>query len=521
MPRVTASIDAFLKSATAQAAMEAGITDNPAFRTAVGADPGLSYGVIAGAGIDYTGAADSTAAVEAAITALVADGIYHGRLLAGTLKLNITVPEYFVLQGASPCYPASWAATETAATELVPNNDALPVVLFDSLRGQELRWMAILGNGAGTSAAGVKISKDSGAEFPGNGLRLDKVCIAKFTKGLWNQGGTQIQIDQCIITACGAANAEDGAGIFLEGGGTGGPDTLTARNTSLGGDVVASGYTAIYADGTKGLNLINCELGNCEHLAWLVGGTTATFLECNYESFGGDFIVYRFNGCLTWIGGQVMPGAGNADAVLVRSETDNGHVTLVNVRTINFNSGVAAVEAIHSSGDLPDVIGMPGAIVKVYSDNTFTTLRYQYDRRNPAVCWWRATDFALAAGDTFYTIPWATQISGSTSGITNTAGVFTVPKPGRYKVTAMVRWSAVPTYAYIRITSAGGTNMVAKSNTINSTDDSCFVTGIAVIDSPHSDDVRVECAAGAATSILGSDLGSCVMSIERLPDDDL
>lgn len=165
--------------------------------------------------------------------------------------------------------------------------------------------------------------------------------------------------------------------------------------------------------------------------------------------------------------------AGASDAVIDLEGYDDGHsvisATADNIR-VEANAGMilASFAGAVVIGDGTDSLTITGQAVTNADmsslTNTFPTFPYWYG-------YLASSPAALASGAVVDITTWTADGTPNSSGITHSAGVFTVPTAGRYRITAQLTYPASNTtgsrVVEVFTGSVGGTILVAGASTGN------------------------------------------------------
>jgi hypothetical protein len=225
------------------------------------------------------GVTNDTAAIHAAIAAaLSAGGTGVVFFPAGAYRCNIA---------------ATGNLATTARTRLIPWDNAQPVVsvsLADQFRIEDL---AIKGNGAGTSAVGLKLND------PG-GYLLKNVVINRFTSNL-------LCNRPCNFTAINCGFLQGNSNVhFISPGESTNAHTYVFMMCSLGGPPVSGAGRCFYVEeGAPIVTLVNCEQGNCDdYLVATWNHMVFNAYGCNWESFTAARLIDMQIGILNLLGGR-------------------------------------------------------------------------------------------------------------------------------------------------------------------------------------------------------------------------
>ena len=374
-------------------------------------------------GADKTGATDCSAQVQAALNAAAASDINRTVFFpAGTYKCNFTLPAMVSIKGAGSRW---WVLPPPySKTTLIPARNADPLIAIKVMGGQRISNLTLTGNGHAVSNCGVKFTNDTD-DYPGADVIFESCYVNRFSKGLWNRAGICIVATNLFVMDCmTCVLAEKSASNQT-------PSTTTFIGGQFGGMYERpAGAVCFQVEGNNGMNVIGCEMGNCEkvlvHTGAISSGTVIS--GGNIESLTGDCIMDIQGGFLIWSGTSVMC-PHNTDIALVRVQGKESGITLNSLRCIgldNYNSlgGVLAVETPETRDELIQVGGFE-AVVRRTTDATFATTQYAYvPRRYP-----RDEYFALKAE---YALPNQTTLA-------DVPGLQVPLSPGRYHITGRIQ----------------------------------------------------------------------------------
>ncbi|WP_367873928.1 glycosyl hydrolase family 28-related protein [Luteolibacter sp. Populi] len=334
-------------------------------------------------GADKTGATDCSAQVQAAIAA--ADASPSAKTVffpEGTYKCNMTLPAMVNIKGAGSRW---WVVPAGYSKTLIkPADNTKPVVSIVVQSGQEISNLTLIGNGYAISDCAVKVANPNTTDdFPGADLRFESVFIQHFSKGLWNRAGICIVANNLFVLDCTTCVLAERAASQQT------PSTMTFIGGQFGGMYVSPpGAVCFRTEVMAGMNLIGCEMGNCDKLMVQNFNCVTNISGGNIESIHGDCMVELNGGYLNWSGSAIMGAAGNAS-----SPSPNGHIPLVRVqgesgvvlnalRCVQLDNhqnlgGVLAIETWNTPDHLLQVNGFKG-VVRRATNNTYATTATAY-----------------------------------------------------------------------------------------------------------------------------------------------
>lgn len=329
-------------------------------------------------GADPTGAADSTAEVQAAVDAAEASTLTRTVFFPpGTYKFNVDIPEGVMVQGAGTALQADSPSSQHQ-TICVPFNDTLPCFWVKYGTGQSISRMAFEGNGNGTSVCAIRQKTESGSGYAGMGVVLDHLFISGFTRGLDAKNVNMLRCSNLSVTAC-------GHGAYFES-----VDTYIFDNCSFW----ANETLGIYGNQSRGGVIRGGDHGTQSvPLFSFTNGGTVEISNTHIEGMTGSRIIEVGNTELNVHDCSWLDMASVANVALVRKTYFQFGVTISNI----FISGVPAYtgtdypliwESEDASSPAPVVTNTNGAI-RWCTDNTYsadrevdTTLRWG-TRANP------------------------------------------------------------------------------------------------------------------------------------------
>lgn len=323
-------------------------------------------------GADKTGAADSSAQVQAAINAAAASSTARTVFFpTGTYKCNVTLPAQVNLLGAGSRW---WVIPSgESKTILKPADNTKPVITIAVEGGQKISRLEVRGNGHATSATGIKVSNE--VDFPGSDLIIESVYINKFAKGLWNQAGINIvAINLFVLDCMECIHSED----QISGQAA---STLTIIGGQYGGMYVQPpGAICFNLEGAFGTTIIGAEMGNCYKVLTTVsiGSAATTIIGGNVESISGPCIMDVTGGWINWTGSNVM-SSNNPSVALVRIQGYEGGATVTGLRTNGLtNYGGLGAPLVIETWNAPlkflTIQGFPGVIRRCAFQNYNVTV---------------------------------------------------------------------------------------------------------------------------------------------------
>ncbi len=324
-------------------------------------------------GADPTGVADSSTAIQNAITAAVTQGINSVFLGVGVFKCNITIPENFNLYGAGGGFfvnffiPPAPYDTDIYPTVLIPNSTSSPVITVPSIYGVRLADFAIIGS---VSKLGQGITLSNGVNYCGSNMSLDRVSVRGFDRGLANYGGVDITYTECMFT-CSTYNVH----LQRAADNLAPSDNNTFLNCVTGGPDSTWNF---YISAARGINIIGGDHNLASHIMYMGNGSVVNWMNGNSEQITSNLFELN-SGYLNIEAGRfnVIGGIGGNDALL--------HVT---GPTVFYSIGTIAYDG-NGSGFLSSSYGTliktagteyprtapPGFLIQRYTSTSFTTLR--------------------------------------------------------------------------------------------------------------------------------------------------
>lgn len=380
------------------------------------------------AGVDPTGATDSTAALQAIATALSSNA--EGREMyfpPGTYKFNLLVPEQVRIVGAGCQISAS--ESKASVTVFMPFNDALPVLWVKSVFSNYFADFEMLGNGSGASSTGLGNSvaglrvKNDADNYPGMGLVCERVKAERFAIGFQLSKMNSVTFRDCSAVY----NGTGWKGEALS-------DTWLLHNCH--GDFNED--FQIWINEPRSVTVVSGDWGNCScPVALVQGGGVMIFEGANIESVVNTHIFEAVNSHLILRGNRITPQTtGDAlTAAIVRQTTSNGQVTFDNNRIEGFTNvgsfGFPLVwETNDSAAPAPVFVTRFGGICQLKSSDFSTVTRSWHSEFIGALAY-RTTNQTIASG-AYAVVTWSADQNDAGANFDHATGIFTAPVSGWY-----------------------------------------------------------------------------------------
>ncbi len=379
-------------------------------------------------GVDPTGATDSTAALQAAITALGTNPLTRELFFPpGTYKFNLLVPEQVRIVGAG--FQISASESKSSATVFMPQNDALPVLWVKSVFSNYFSDFEMLGNGSGASSTGLGSSvaglrvKNDADNYPGMGLVCERVKAERFAIGFQLSKMNSVTFRDCSAVY----NGTGWKGEALS-------DTWLLHNCH--GDYNED--FQIWINEPRSVTVVGGDWGNCScPLALVQGGGVMIFEGANIESVVNTHLFEAVNSHLILRGNRITPQTTGAalTAAIVRQTTSNGQVTFDNNRIEGFTNVGSfgfplAWETNDAAAPAPVFVTRFGGICQLKSSD-FSTVTRSWHSEHVGFLAYRTTNQTIASG-AYAVVTWSADQNDLGQNFDHSTGVFTAPVTGWY-----------------------------------------------------------------------------------------
>lgn len=427
---------------------------------------------------DITGVADCTAAIQSAISAAQSAGkvLYFP---AGIYKCNLTIAGNIHIVGSGNGSVGDWGAVEAPGrTRLIPNNNALPVVLVSELKGITLEKLEIRGNGAGTSVYGIQIDHPFN-NFAGNGLIVRDCIVRRCTYGFQSIGGCNVAFEYSGIFECNFAIHIPNPPFFAH--------SYLFKLCSMGGNPATGTGRIFHVEENSFLTFIQCELGNCEDFGYMgVGNPSLVIIGGNWETYNSPHLIEMLSGQISWQGGRLS----TTGKTLVKAHV--GSVTGISFDGLQL---IGAQRVVQCNGALEVTVNGCGALATIaeYSAD-FSTLVGESTTRPLVVSARLAGAGQLLTGAVTNTIVFNTVSVNVGGKYSTSTGKFIPGKRGYYNVSVNARTDTgvVGSYLKAKVFINGGSYATIAALTAGGAGTSLSGSGIFYMDANDELDLRVE-----------------------------